>query len=539
MHSSKRATCIGILGCLAACAAGCFPFAMMRWSQDGSVGILPENIEEGAWVLVNGKTGETTPFVTHTDGSVSWRSEHPKGNADVAMPSVPDVSSDGTLLVYATTEAVEDLDEFLKHLPPSQMEMIEEDARLAAIFQLAAAAAAPDTDLPTVAEALEQLSRHPLAGSPVYGRLVDRYLRERGEPNVRAMLPPAAPKKEQDGALPVARLYLLRVDEAGQGPGRFISANMFGIGHLQFSPDGRFVAYLSPSLSKAKDDGPVTLDLWVSSLKDDPAVTLRVARNVTYGYAWRRDSRAIAYLEAAHPSSSEGLPFGILKVIDVADAEGTLLAKKAEDGPGDAPAGTVEDLAVAFYSPFATVAYHHTGRLLFHGLAVTLPAGLSPEPRPSIFAFDPVTRTVTDVLPSSVSELLTGPYFTISPDGKRLLIPLTSKGETEGIVAYQLGEAEGRRPLEGKAVFATGAPLPTWKGPDHIACWIKSESVLLADAGLGERSGDVLAEVDLEGNLVRVLIAPEPAKEKDETQKPEPPPPDAPHESQQEAPREP
>ncbi|MBL7139551.1 MAG: hypothetical protein ISS74_01435 [Planctomycetes bacterium] len=523
-RARKNLCFVCLVVCLAACAAGCFPFpfALMRWSEDGSVGVL---LHEDGWALVDGKTGQTTAFAKPSG-------RPPEDDADSVLysqiPTVPNVSADGNWLVYATNEPVEGLDETLRHLPASQVEMIEHDALLAGIFQLAAAAAkavTPDVEPGTTSEALEHLSRNPLAASPTYCNLVSRYLRDRGEPAVRAALPPAAPEDAKVRPFPLMRLFLLPIDEAGKGPGRLIAANSFGIVHPRLSPDGRFVAYLSLSPPKAKDEKSPGFDLWVSSLKTDPVITVRVAQNVAYGYTWRPDSRAVACLMAAHPPSSEALSLAVLTVIQVADAEGSLVAKEAKDGAEPTDAGTREYLVGTLFGPFAVVAYHHTGRLLFSGAAFILPASELQEPRLSIFAFDPITRTVADVLPSSVSQKIDGPYFEISPDGNHLLIPIMSKGEMENLMVYNLGESQARGPLADKVKFSE-VGYPAWKGPDHIACWVKPESALLNGAGLGEigEHETVLVEVDLEGNLVRVLIAPKPPTDKDKAV-PEPAPP--------------
>ena len=99
-------------------------------------------------------------------------------------------------------------------------------------------------------------------------------------------------------------------------------------------------------------------------------------------------------------------------------------------------------------------------------------------------------------------------------------------------MVYRLGDASATTALAKEAAPEHAAPPPAWKGPDHIACYAGSESSLLKDAGLGKHDDNegVLVEVDTEGKLVRVLVAPEKPKEPeakspaDETPKPTPRP---------------
>ena len=490
MMTSRLPTFVLALGALALLAAGCFPVASMRWSDDGSVGLVA--MAEKA-VLVDGKTGRFTQLPEKLAG---W---------------APSISPDGKLVVYSLRVPFEDAGEALTLLPKGQWDtVIQEAARLRA--EVLAAASGPKG--PAGVKEWPSLQPEALAKSEVYRNLVIRSVCKKADESVRSAVAPGLLEKAMAEPVHLVQLYIVPVGGIGQHRGRLVTSSLYAISRPRLSPDRRFVAYLCHATWELKGEGPA-FDLWVSPLQGEPRA-VRLARRVSLGYAWRPDSRAIAYMAAARGQSTKEEALGTLNTIQVADDEGKLLAKAAAelDHADHVGAGDVEERAGLVFNSLAEVAYHPSGRILFSSVRAALPLShIESGPQWSIFVYDPVTRTLADALPPPVSAQLgsEAAHFDLSPDGARLLMLRSD----EGFMVYRLGDASATTALAKEAAPEKAAPPPAWKGPDHIACYVKGKSSLLKDAGLGKHADDegVLVEVDAEGKLVRVLVAPEKPKE--------------------------
>ena len=461
---------------LAAITVGCYPLTSMRWSDSGAVGVVAK-ADKGQ--LVDGQTGQTTDLPE----LAGW---------------VPAVSADGKTVLYATARTFEGVDEAMAALPKAQQALVKEEAD-----RLAAAVLAENAGPGGVGEwpALENAR---LAKTEVYRNLVIRAVCEKADEQARAALAPTL--LETAKALPIRLVQLVAAPVAQPDAGRVLATSLYALSRPRFSPDGRFVAYLCHTIVEGKGDPE--FDLWVSPVDGEPKA-VRLGGPVAIGYAWRPDSRAVACTAPVGDGGDQKI-VGTLNTLDVADAGGTLLAKPAEAG-GDADlvaSAEVEQRAGVVFNALASAAYLPSGRLLFSSVKGSLPMSLiEGDLHASIFAYDDVTRTLADILPPAVSARMGGQtYFDLSPDGKRVLVPLGK----DGFLVYAIGEKEARAPLpEGASPEANAAP-PAWKGPDHVACWVNASSSLLAgtDAAKPGSDEDVLVEVDLEGNLVRVLAAP-------------------------------
>jgi len=465
------------LAALAALAAGCYPLTSMRWSDDGAVGILAKG-EKGQ--LIDGRTGKTTDLPE----LAGW---------------VPAVSADGKTVLYATAKAFETAKAALGALPTAQQALVTTEANRLADRILAEGAG------PGGVGAWPDLEGGPLVRTDLFRTLVRRTVCETGNEQARAALAPAL--VENTKALPVRLVQLMAAPVAAPDKGLALATSLYTITRPRFSPDGRFVAYLCHTVVEGKQ-GEDAFALWASPAQGEPKA-VRLAENVAIGYAWRPDSRAVACIALAGDLGEQKL-VGTLNVVEVADADGSLLAKPAEAGADADFVASAEPAqrAGVVFNGLAAAAYLPSGRLLFTSVKGRLPMSVvEGELHASIFVYDDVTRTVADILPPAVSGRMGGQaHVDLSPDGKRVLIPLG----TEGFLVYTIGETEAQTPLpEGASPEANAAP-PAWVGPDHVACWVNASSSLLAGTEAAKAAGDadVLVEVDLEGKLIRVLAGP-------------------------------
>jgi len=461
---------------LAAVAAGCYPLTSMRWSDSGAVGIVAK-AEKG--MLVDGKTGETTDL-------------------PALAAYVPSVSPDGKTVLYAAYKTFETLEVALGTLPEAQQAMVTKEAdRLAGLILAEGAAAGGVATWP-------DLEGGPLTTTDIYRTLVRRVMCEQADAQARAALAPGL--AENVKAVPIRLVQLLAAPVATPADGRVLATSLYAMSRPTLSPDGRLVAYVCHAITQDKDNQG-GYDLWVSPAQGGPKA-VRLAGDVALGFAWRPDSRALAYVAAVENPGQKIV--GTLNTLEVAEAGGSLLAKAAPEG-GDADfvasAEPVQRAGVV-YNGNTTVAYLASGRLLLATAKVSLPMSLvAGDLAGSLFAYDEVTGGLADILPASASARISGQgYFELSPDGKRVLIPLGK----EGFLVYTIGETEAQAPLPEGASAESAAGPPVWKGRDHVACWVNASSSLLVgtEAAKPGSDADVLVEVDLDGNLVRVLVGP-------------------------------
>ncbi len=111
MVSIKRNLGLGLFYLAAVLYAGCLPEESLKWSDDGSVGLL--SVDEGLYV-VDGETGELDQIVP---GKVEpW----------------PDISADGKTIVYCQKKTAASLADGLNLLNPREVQMIVQAAQSAA-----------------------------------------------------------------------------------------------------------------------------------------------------------------------------------------------------------------------------------------------------------------------------------------------------------------------------------------------------------------------------------------------------------------------
>jgi len=278
---------------------------------------------------------------------------------------------------------------------------------------------------------------------------------------------------------------------------RIVTVSVFSIMATRLSPDSKSVAYLMHTQEGEVSNAVEKFGLYVASLDID-IKAMYVDSPVAFGYDWRQDSQAIAYLSADSENfGQEDLNLGTLSEKLVADANGSLLAKPV-DIPEHGSAGThrctgkMTELAGTVLYPWFKVEYGRDNRIFFSGLDLPLPVSKRDEPGCSLFCYDPVTAAVTNVLPSSVSSsqhILSISLFSMSPDGKHVLLPI----EHNRFIVYTLGTDSMEIPIpeeEGFGEDEIPTLAPSWKGNNEFSFMVSEKSKFLPEPKEGEDQDD-------------------------------------------------
>lgn len=435
--------------------AGCLPEISLKWTEDGSVGLL--NVGRGLY-LVDGKTGELTEI------------------ADGVGP-LPDISKDGKWIVSSERVTCDDLSEGLKLLPPGQVKMIEYTAEQMRKNILAAGKLTNDQ-----------------YGFPEEGLLIPdeyrnwaiHYLVEKSDSELLKILGTEGIEKAKERVLWYSQIVVVPKENPAQP--RRITASVFKILTTRLSPDARFVAYLMHTQEGEVSNSYEEYALYVASVEGDMKA-MYVDSRVAFGYDWRKDSKAIAYLNAeAKELPNDDFILGSLSEKMVVDADGNLLSEP-ENIPTQGLAGTHHctgkkaDLAGTAFYPWMKVEYGLGDRIFFSSIAMPLPVSKRDEVGCSLFCFDPVLGTVTDVLPLSVSsyvsqQILSLSLFSLSPDGKRVLLPIMNNR----FIVYELGTSSMDIPIgeeEGFGEEELPEMAPSWKGNNEFSCLVSGKSTFL------------------------------------------------------------
>jgi hypothetical protein len=474
---SNRKTTYGLIAFYVAVIfiAGCLPDPedSLEWSADGSTGLLRTR---GALFLVDDQTGQLT---------------------EIAKQNVrpwPDISKDGGLIAYSREVGCTNLAEGLKLLPAGQVEMIKHYAEWTRKNILDAGGILQD-EFPFPDEG-------PLSTGD-YKNWVIRYMCENADSELRRVLEDRGVQKGKEEVLHYYQVVVTPKDEFENK--RVITTSLFKIMATRLSPDEKYVAYL-----RCADEG-MEYDLYIASLEGDVRAML-VDTYVAFGYDWRKDSKAIAYLDADSADNGD-LVLGSLKERTVADANGDLFVsppKVSEQGiiqTHDCSAKASSLAGLIFY-PWLKVQYGLGGRIFFSSCVLSLPMGEQDEPVWSLFCYDSVTGTVVDMLPSDVSiytrQSAGMTQFALSPDGKKLLLPIRENR----FICYEPATGSMDIPVEEDEQFGDEyAPqlVPSWKGNDEISFIVSGNSHFLPEAQREEGESERREVIILRDKESRIL----------------------------------
>jgi len=482
--------------------AGCIPEDSLEWSQDGSIGLLRV---EGALYLVDGKTGALTEIAK--ENIESW----------------PAISKNGNLIAYSQRVKCASLSEGIKVLPPGQVKMIQYYAAQTRKNILDAGGLA-DGNFPFPEEG-------PLVPDD-YRNWAIRYVCENADDELSRILGGEGIKAGKEKEISYSRIVVAEATlgvapSAAPAKSRVVAASLFsGVG-MKFSPDCKLLAYLMHTQQGQVSNAFEEHGLYVTSLQTDPrlrgdrlapaeAGAMLVSHPVAWGYDWRKDGRAIAYLTAdSKDLISENTILGTFEERIVADENGSLLAAPTEL-PEQGSAGThhctgkTASLAGAIFYPWLKVQYGAGERIFFSSCVLSLPASKKDEPGWSLFCYDCITGTITDVLPTSVSnhtsKAMSMAQFALSPDGKNVVLPI----KNNRFVGYTLGTDSIEIPIEQDEGFGEEDGLklaPAWKGNRGVSFLVSENSHFLTKTKNGQEKPTRKEIVVLEDGESRILSA--------------------------------
>jgi hypothetical protein len=440
---------------------GCIPEDSLEWSDDGSVGLLKA---EGALYLVDGQSGDLTEI---TSGDVQL---------------LPDISKDGSLIVYAEQIKCDSLAEGLKRLPAGQVKMVEFYAAQVK-KSLLDAGKLTDGQFPFP----DQGPMTPGA----YRNWAIRYMCEHADDKLSKILGDEGIKKARE--MPLQYFQVVVVPRNAPHKKSIVATGLFTILATRLSPNNQHVAYLMHTQQGQVSNAFEEYSLYIASLKGD-VQAVRVGDRVAFGYDWSKDGERIAYLDTdSQDLREDDLILGTLKERIVADGQGGLFATPlVPTDQGSACThectGQTSSLAGAVFYPWLKVRYGSGGRIFFSSCLLPLPTGKKDEPKWSLFCYDPVTAVVADVLPLGVSnytgQAIMMSQFALSPDQKKVLLPI----KNNRFICYELGTDSIEFPIredEGFGEEDAAELLPSWKGNDEISFLVAGNNHFLPKAEEG------------------------------------------------------
>lgn len=455
MNNRKMDLRLAVFYIAALFIVGCIPEDSLQWSEDGSVGLLRI---DGALYVVDGNSGELTEVEKKNVGTL------------------PGISDDGKLIAYCRGIKCSNASENLKVLPAGQVKMIKYYAEQTG-KNILSSGGLVDGRFPFPEEGLL------LPNEYRYWSI--RYLCENADDKLLKVLGKEGIEKSKEEELGYFQIVVAPVKEPEKK--RIVANSVFNVTVTKLSPNGKLVGYLMHTQKGEVSNAFSEFGLYVASLETDINMAL-VSHPVSLGYDWRPDGRAIAYISAdSEDLSYDDFIIGTLEERVVADANDNLLVKSIEPGEKGSAGmyectGNSSQLAGLIFNPWMKVVYGPGNRLFFTNAALTLPTSRRDEPRWSVFCYDPVTSTVTDVLGASVSsnsgEALGTSQFDLSPDGKKVLLPM----EKNRFLIYRFGDGSTVCPIEESEGFGekeVSELLPAWKGNDEISCMVSEKSHFL------------------------------------------------------------
>ncbi|MHC4842933.1 MAG: hypothetical protein ACYTEE_03950, partial [Planctomycetota bacterium] len=313
-----------------------------------------------------------------------------------------------------------------------------------------------------------------------------RYLCENPDTNLAELIGETALQQGKGMTLECLKVIVAPTNEPNNKT--VVAINILTISRIEISPDMKNVAYLIGY--PENDEGH---KLFVASLEEDIS-TMMAAESVALGYDWRPDSRAIAYMSWDGEGGPD-FPIGTLEERIVADENQKLLAEEIKTEQESYIrthncTGNTKQLAGVIYYPWLSVKYGIDNRLFFSTAELSLPSSKMDEGRWSLFCYDPVTGSVVDVLPPDIavytSRSLSMSAFELSPDGKKLLLPI----KDNRFIGYELGTHSTAMPIEEDEGFGEEDVVkiaPAFKGDKAISFLVSGDSHFLAEKQVKEQ----------------------------------------------------
>jgi len=470
----------------AAFIAGCFPKDSLQWSKDGSKGIYSK---AGALFIVDGNTGSLTQ-VAPKDTTTTW----------------PAISPDGSLIAFGQVIKVDNFNNALKQLPQNQTKLIETHAEI--LKQKILAEGIKDGNFPFIGKPVATDNGPKDSFDEQHVVWVQRYLVENADKRIAEKIGPQLIDKTKSKALTYFRfVYAPTADPNSQ---KILATSEQTLWRIRFSPDSRLIAFGQDRIFGSAWD--VGYDLYIVSLTDNlpPAF---VAPAVAFGYDFKSDSRAIAYIKPEDESFyTQKAALGSLVERTIIDPNGRLLVSPENIDGNDsvkmfACTGKAEELAGLMYHPWMRASYAAEDRIFFASVKMSLPYDIAGEEKTTIFCHDLLTHAVSEIAPR-VPEVWQGNLylFTLSHDSRKILIP----GKKNILALYVLGPDLDKTKVivDTNESFGDDSPpklVAQWKGLDAFSCLVSEKSHFLTDDPNTPQRRKEIVILNTEGKLVKIL----------------------------------
>ncbi|MBN2375792.1 MAG: PD40 domain-containing protein [Sedimentisphaerales bacterium] len=465
--------------------AGCLPEDKADFSDDGSVGVA--KISNNLYLI---------------DGQNNTAKIIDQGELQIG----PSITADGKMIAYAKNEFFKNPDQLDKLLPEDQLSVIKQYIRDISALIIADGGVNKDK--------IEKGTLFPRMQSGQFAGLVFSLIALQADQALLDLLKPDELKLAQavkEQGFKLCHLYVTTLDGLNIQNKQTIYISCFSMISPKISPDGKSIAYLIQD--DFRDDDNITYNLHVATL-DGKIKAAQVAPHTAFGgYAWSPDSTKLAFIKNESPGQKDDFMLGTLSERQISDKNGQLDVKLAQDRQNYNSIATHycqgkdTELAGMVFYPWLSATYHPSGRIFFSTTPITLPAGELQRPENmSVFCYDPLLKTVTDVLPQDISAQLSTSVinFEISPDGKKLLLPL----QKQRFMIYTLGQTKSIEPLTDADAFGDENALkmaPAFKGNNQITCLVEKDSHFFKDFSPDSLKDQEIAILDTQGKFVNLL----------------------------------
>lgn len=469
--------------------AGCYPKDSLQWSTDGSVGIYSK---DGSLFLVDGNTGSLTQIAAK-ETTTCW----------------PAVSSDGSHFAYGKIVKVDDFNRSIDLLPANQVKVIKANAEI--LKQKILIEGIKDSNFPFIGKPVTTDNGQKDSFNDQHIAWVQRYLVENIDKQLAEKIGPELIKKVKEKDLNFFQLVL--APTADPNDRKILTTSSQQLWRIRFSPDSRLIAYGTERINGNTWD--VGYDLYiVSPAENIPPAFLAPATAI--GYAFKPDSRAIAYLKPEDEFFDTQKPaLGSLVERTVIDPNGKLLASPAKPDGNDSTAiyvctGTATELAGVLYHPWMHISYASENRIFFASVKMALPSSKLDEEKTTIFCCDTFTGALSEIVHQIVLDAAEGNLylFALSQDSREILL----HGEKNTLYIYALGGDLdlSKALIDDNEGFGKGenphlSLVAQWKGPDQVSCLVSEKSHFLTDDPNTPHRRKEIVILDTDGNLKQIL----------------------------------